>query len=104
MGFDAETKDGHRIYWPERRTVSVERSVKFNVEQESVVVGELPLEGERMPDEHDKRLTPIEPVIHDVDNGTVVPDPDPVPEATEGRGKHIRMETEYVRRLREGEA
>jgi hypothetical protein len=46
MGFDAETRDGHRIYWPERRTVTVERSVKFNFEAEEVVVGMLPLEGE----------------------------------------------------------
>ena len=30
MGFDAETKDSHRVYWPERRMVTVERSVKFN--------------------------------------------------------------------------
>jgi hypothetical protein len=34
MGFDAETRDGHRIYWPERRTVTV---VKFNFEPEEVV-------------------------------------------------------------------
>ena len=46
MGFDAETKEGHRIYWAERHTVSVERSVKFNVEPNDVVVGVLLLEGE----------------------------------------------------------
>jgi hypothetical protein len=57
MGFDAETRDGHRIYWPERRTVSVERSVKFNFEPDDVVVGMLRLRGERVNDE---RLTAIE--------------------------------------------
>jgi hypothetical protein len=45
MGLDEETSDGHRIYWPERRTITVERSVKFNFDNE-VVVGVLPLEGE----------------------------------------------------------
>src|SRR5271154_2571016 len=45
MGLDEETGDGHRIYWPERRVITVEMSVKFNFEDE-VVVGALPLEGE----------------------------------------------------------
>jgi transposase InsO family protein len=103
MGFDAETRDGHRIYWPERRMVSVERSVKFNFEPEEVVVGVLPLEGERTPVE---RLT-ID-AEHDVDNQTSIdvenPVEDPVPEAkpAEGRGQRIRKETEYVRLLKEG--
>ena len=47
MGFDAETKEGHRIYWPEKRMVTVERNVKFNFEPEEVVVEVLPLEGGR---------------------------------------------------------
>ena len=100
MGFDADTKDRHRIYWAEKRKVSVERSVKFNVDTEEVVVGVLPLEGEEPVVE---RLTASEPEKRDVDNAT--PDveiPNPVPEATEGRGKRIRKETEYVRMLREG--
>jgi transposase InsO family protein len=46
MGLDEETGDGHRIYWPEKRTITVERSVKFNFDAVEVVVGELPLEGE----------------------------------------------------------
>lgn len=52
-----------------------------------------------------ERLTTIDPEIHDLDNETPDPEiPDPVPEATEGRGKRIRKETEYVRMLREGSA
>src|ERR1700679_873998 len=51
MRFDAETKDGHRIYWPEKKAVSIERSVKFNFEPDDVVVGVLPLEGEKIDDE-----------------------------------------------------
>jgi reverse transcriptase-like protein len=104
MGFDAETRDGHRIYWPERRTVTVERSVKFNFEFEEVVVGVLPLEGERKVDE---RLT-ADPE-RDLDNQTPdVEDPvdDPVSEAQPagGRGQRIRKETKYVRMLKDGSA
>ena len=100
MGFDAETKDGHRIYWPERRTVTVERSVKFNFEQDEVVVGALPLEGEN---DNDERLTAIEPEA-DSETPNVVAK-SPIPEAVpivEGRGKRIRKETEYIRLLKEG--
>jgi hypothetical protein len=52
------------------------------------IVGVLPLEGEMMTE--NERLTAIEPERRDVDNET--PDaeiPNPVPEATEGRGKRI---------------
>jgi hypothetical protein len=106
MGFDAETKDGHRIYWPERRTVTVERSVKFNFEPEEVVVGVLPLEGERKINE---RL-PIEPdhgdkldnQTSDAENPVDPPEALPVAETVEGRGKRIRKETEYVRMLKDG--
>ena len=102
MGFDAETKDGHRVYWPEKRRVSVERSVRFNVEEE-VIVDVLPLEGENMPEIDDERPTFDKADNRDVDNG--IPDaeiPNPVPENIEGRGKRIRRETEKVRMLREG--
>ena len=30
MGFDTETKDGHRIYWSERRIVTVEKSITLS--------------------------------------------------------------------------
>ena len=58
MGFDVKTRDGHRVYWLGRRTVSVEQSVRFNFEAEEVVVRLLLLEGERMSSKH---LTAIEP-------------------------------------------
>ena len=44
MGFDTDTRDKHCVYWPERRMVTVEWSVKFNFDDE-VVVEVLPLEG-----------------------------------------------------------
>ena len=98
LGFDGDTRDGHRIYWPERRTVSVERNVKFNFEDDEVVVGVLPLEGEF---ESGERSTPDEApneteAVNDQNETT-----DDLP-TTEGRGKRIRKETEYVRALRDG--
>ena len=100
MGSDTETKDGHRIYWPEKRAVSVERSVKFNFEAEEVV-GVL-LEGENKQNSNG-HLTPLtKPKLH---NPTIEDVPVNVPEApveTEGRGRRIRKESEYVRLLREG--
>jgi Reverse transcriptase (RNA-dependent DNA polymerase)/GAG-pre-integrase domain len=121
MGFDEETKDGHRIYWPEKRKVSVERNVRFNFEPEEVIVGSLLLEGE---DEDSKRLAAIEPETTDqhnqlnpsmttdsgnfqieTENRPISPENDPIEaEVTEGRGRRIRRETEYVRLLRTGSA
>ena len=109
MGFDAETRDGHRIYWPERRTVTVERSVKFDFQAEEVVVGMLPLEGERMIDERlmtiesEKQQIDNEPPAEDVEIPMVVPEVVPeVPEAAEGRGKRVWKETEYIKLLKAG--
>jgi hypothetical protein len=28
VGFDGET-NGHRVYWPDKRSISIERSIKF---------------------------------------------------------------------------
>ena len=118
VGFDEETKDGHRIYWAEKRRISVERNVKFNFEADEIIVGDLPLEGEQGSDE---RLSTIAPGTTDHNHqsattGTelrqisveniqnrqenLTSDPEPV----EGRGKRVRKETEYVRMLREGSA
>jgi len=44
--------DGHCVYWPERRTVTVEQSVKSNFRSEEVVVGDLPLKEEYIQGEH----------------------------------------------------
>ena len=100
MGFDAKTKDGHHIYWPERRTISVEQSVRFNVEEE-IVVDASPLEGENTPEINDERQSATETDRQNVDNTPDAEIPNLIPEATEGRGKHIRKETEYIRMLRE---
>ena len=90
MGFDPETKDGHRVYWPEKRSVSVERSVRFKFNEE-MVIRVLPIEGEKDTTEEPRAE----------DQGTVE---DPEPEEAEGRGKRIRKESEYVRMLKQGSA
>jgi hypothetical protein len=51
VGYDSESK-GYRIYWPEKRTVSIERNVVFNPEDlltDDIVVvpGDVLAEGER---------------------------------------------------------
>ena len=76
MGFDPDTKDGHRVFWPEKRSVSVERSVKFNFSDEAVV-RLLPIEGETPTDATNPTVTPQKPT------NTAEIDPEPV----EGRGK-----------------
>jgi len=45
VGFD-ETSSGHRIYWPGKRSVSVERSVKFDNDADILVPNSVPLKGE----------------------------------------------------------
>ena len=97
MGFDAETKEGDRIYWPEKRTVTVERNVKFNFEPDEIVVEILLLEGERRDGE---RLVAIEPEKQELDNEATAL----VPESNTGRGQCIQKETEYVRMLKDGSA
>ena len=80
------------MYWPERQVVSVERSVKFNIDEE-VVVGTLLLKGENTTPnkeiEEVKRLTTIEAEKRDVNIGTPDTEVPEVPE-NEGRGKRIR--------------
>lgn len=146
VGWD-EQSDAHRIYWPDRRSVTVKRSVRFNAAEADVKV---PLEGEdggqgdktkdngnkesvsthreRAPtsSEPDPTADPDAPV-----EATVPPNPrssslrpalpsNPAPPAVESRPeardvlgerfetaterpKHVRQESDYVRRLRSGE-
>ncbi|KAJ3750678.1 hypothetical protein DFH05DRAFT_1384939, partial [Lentinula detonsa] len=44
VGFDEESY-AHCVYWPEKRTISVEQSVSFKFEADGVII-EVPLEGE----------------------------------------------------------
>ena len=108
VGFDEES-NGHRIYWPEKRSITVERSVKFNVED--VLAEEEQLEGEidevevPMGSEQSPSCShaPTIEEVPDEDNPTPAPHvPEPTTEP-EGRPQRVRKESNYVRRLREGE-
>ena len=104
MGRDEETGDGHRIYWPERRVITVERSVKFNFEDE-VIVGTLPLEGEE-PATVEQSIPLLTSKTSETSTPNVVINKPDAIEPTEelGRGKRVRKESEYVRMLRDGTA
>ena len=39
------TSSGHRIYWPEKHSVSIKRSVKFDNDAEILVSNSVPLKG-----------------------------------------------------------
>ena len=110
MGFDVETRDGHCVYWPEKRTVTVERSVRFNFNEEESSVKVLPLEGETEHNEQPStsQSAPETPAVENElisdtpdENPTQVDEGEPI-QPTEGRGKRVRRETDYIWMLREG--
>ena len=49
VGYDQQSK-GHRIYWPERRTVSIERNVRIEPDDDTVVTVHAQAEGEHSPE------------------------------------------------------
>src|ERR1700678_69235 len=114
MGFDEETGDGHCVYWTEKRSITVERSVKFNFKEE-IVVGQLPLEGENSTSKLDTSQTAptkpatVEELVEPAVEAEVQKVPDYLGEGfedeppAEGRGKRIWKESAYTRRLRDGE-
>src|SRR5277367_5895764 len=110
VGFDEESS-GHRIYSPEKRSVSIQRSVKFEPDGVNVYLPHnVPLEGE-------KGKAPEQPIVSSPitipkvqsevfeDNPVV----DPLgenfeqPPETEGRPRRVRTESAAIRRLRTGE-
>ncbi|KAI0341109.1 hypothetical protein BDW22DRAFT_1295736, partial [Trametopsis cervina] len=103
VGFE-EASFGHRVYWPERRTITVERSVKFNFEDTVTV----PLEGEVAEGKEVERSDPSPSTSTIIaDSPAIQPTSDPLGDNFEpvegGRGQRIRKPSEYVRRLRSGE-
>ena len=56
IGFD-ETSKGHRIYWPKRRNVTIERSLKFSNEEILILPNRLDkqIQGENSPVENASR-------------------------------------------------
>jgi hypothetical protein len=110
MGVEEETGDGHRVYWLERRTVTVERSIRFNFNDE-VIVGVLPLKEEDRP-----ATQTVEPAVkQNIEPQTIQPIELTTEIATEtpemvseepveklGQGRHSRKDSEYVKLLKQG--
>ena len=96
----------------EKRSITVERSIKFNFKEE-IIVGQLLLEGENpnsKPTTSQPLLLPSrQPAVETVEETNTPEGPDHLgdafenPEPDEGRGKHIQKESAYVKRLREGQ-
>ena len=109
MGVEEETGDGHRVYWPERRIVTVERSIRFTFNDE-VIVGVLPLEGEDRPAtpatqivEQNIEQQTIQPIEPSNEIATETPETVSVePVEVLGRGRCIRRDSEYVKLLKQG--
>lgn len=110
VGFDEES-DAHRIYWPDRRIVTVERSVRFNVTTSADV--EVPLEGEEeavetyqfeqapqttapQAPQSSAPSTPATPTTSLPQSTQTIP-------TVEERPKRVRKESDYLKRLRAGE-
>jgi hypothetical protein len=99
VGFDEQSK-GSRVYWPEKHTVTVERSVTFT--GPVVIDG---LEGEKLTEpEHLVKLpspTPISETPTDSDEQTPAPVNNPntepaVESRPESRPQRVRKPTQYV--------
>ena len=103
VGIDDESK-AHQIYWPGKRSVSVERSVKSTPEEVHVL-----LEGKDMDFEKQEELgkedkwpisskpveeQPIPEVEHEAP---------PLSDNEGGQPKHIQKPSAYVRQVQEGE-
>ncbi|PIL23016.1 hypothetical protein GSI_14323 [Ganoderma sinense ZZ0214-1] len=100
VGFDPQSK-GHRVYWPERRTVTVERNVTFAAANLPAPFADddADLEGEEEADE-DKSASP-----------TPAPAPVPVPDTTPptapapaGRPTRTHAPSRIVRDILNGKA
>jgi hypothetical protein len=104
VGFDEESS-GHRVYSPDTRTVSIQRSIKFDSGDINLYLPRiLPIAGEKEKltiEQSDKSSEQESPIKSD----TV----DPLGEGFEqlpevaGRPKRVRQESATVRRLRTGE-
>ena len=99
VGFDEESS-GHRIYSPEKRTVSVQRSIKFDPgEMDVYLPRHVPLEGEKVKEKVEQSIVPPsidQPIDPLGENFEQLP-------SSEGRSKRIRTESAAIRRLRAGE-
>jgi hypothetical protein len=117
VGFD-KMSNGHHIYRPGKRSVSIEWSVKFNMDADIFLPNSVPLEGEQVPKVPKVTINPEQPTVH-----TTIPksaQPTTIPSSTvtpidhlgdnfehlpedQGRPKRICTELVAIRRLCTGE-
>jgi len=106
VGFD-EASNGHHIYWPGKHSISVERSVKFDMDADVLMSNSVPLVGENVTPLMPKATTnseqptipaPFEdnPVVDHLGDNFEHPPPD------QGHPKHIRTELAAIRHLHTG--
>ena len=127
VGIDEESR-AHRIYWPEKRSVTAERSIKFI--PEDVRGGSVPFEGEYEkfefeemeesaeiqefegnpepdvdPDEESNRSNSPQPIEEQPDPliETEINEPPSNADSESGRGKRVQKPSAYVRRIEGGE-
>ena len=127
VGFDEESR-GHRIYWKDKRSVTVERNITIIPNEVDIRIGNEPVEGEK--EDFDELLQQAENVkednlpipqppdteMEDIDHmntpeseNDVAEPPDhaqpevAMDEESSGRGKRVRKPSAYVRSILEGE-
>ena len=105
VGIDPNTEDGHRIYWPARRRVRVERNVVFD---NSEIIS-LPEISDLVDAPKNDTPTPNQPLnvieTHVPDAASTPPTPQPTPQQAptpETRPSRTKQPSRYVRQLMSG--
>ncbi|KAL7282957.1 LOW QUALITY PROTEIN: hypothetical protein ACG7TL_002375 [Trametes sanguinea] len=121
VGYSQKSK-GYQIYWPDKRSVTIERNVRFvEDEPDSVEVEDVQLEGAKadrgeqptsstspsptpQPPSETRPATPppSEPSPSQTNQDNEEEESAP-PEEAAGRGQRVRKPSKYVRRLQQGE-
>jgi hypothetical protein len=107
VGYSAESK-GHRVYWPGKRRVTVERNVMFD-ETVLITPDDTQTEGEPIT-QNNRRVTPHnQPPPQPPEAPTARIDPldefessGPPAEQLQGKGHRVRKLSAYVRGISEG--
>ncbi len=106
VGYNQDSTHAHRIYWPEKRTVSVERNVKFDSVPFANLIPPVntPVQGEHEAETInqpvDKAIT-TEPTTKPSDEPAPEPIPSrtssPIPENTQSKlSNHLHMSLVYI--------
>jgi hypothetical protein len=101
VGFD-DKSDAHQIYWAEKCSVTVERSVKLNFEDKDIPT--VPLKGEWEDIQVEQSSpNPYKATVKEIPDHEAPTTPRLEVEPKEGRPKHICFKSDYLKRLRTGE-